>query len=240
MPFEPGGEMPQVKPAADPKQRILDVATEAFAREGYAGARVDEIARKAGINKAMLYYHVGDKDALYAAVFTGTMAEARKRLEAAAASIDGPEERFRSVVRAMARMANEHPHFAPLMLREIASGGAALPDAVVAQMRSVFQVLADVLADGVKKKTFRNIDPLMTHMFIGGSLMVLISGAPLRRRVRGTEAVSDRAPDDIAAYVADLLLGGLRRSAPPSRTKKPATKPRAVTKRRAATKRGRS
>ena len=218
--------MPQThKAAADPRRRILDVATEVFAREGYAGARVDDIARRAGINKAMLYYHVGDKDALYAAVFTETMAEARKRLESAGAEAGGgPDERFRSVVRAMARMANEHPHFAPLLLREIASGGAALPDSVVAQMRNVFEVLADVLADGVKKKVFRNIDPYMTHMFIGGSLLVLVSGAPIRRRVRGADALSDRAPDDIATYVADLLLGGLCRPAPPSRAGKPATR----------------
>lgn len=226
--------MPQLKSAADPKQRILDVATEAFAREGYAGARVDDIARRAGINKAMLYYHVGDKDALYAAVFTDTMAAARKRLEAAAASADGPEPRFRAVVRGMARMADEHPSFAPLMLREIASGGAALPDSVVAQMRGVFQVLADVLAEGVKTGAFRNIDPVMTHMFIGGSLLVLIAGAPIRRRVRGTVAAADRAADDVAAYVADLLLDGIR-ATPPPRAKKPAPKRSAAT-----TKRGRS
>ena len=216
--------MPQTKAAADPRSRILDVATEVFAREGYAGARVDDIARRAGINKAMLYYHVGDKDALYAAVFSDTMAEARKRLEDAAASESGPEERFRAVVAAMARMATEHPHFAPLMLREVASGGATLPDSVIAQMRGVFQVIGDVLAEGVKKKVFRNVDPYMTHMFIGGSLLVLVSGAPLRRRVRGADAISDRAPEDIAAYVADLLLGGLCKTTPPARAKKPAPK----------------
>lgn len=224
--------MPQVKTAVDPKQRILEVAAEVFAREGYAGARVDDIARRAGINKAMLYYHVGDKDALHLAVFTEAMGEARKRLEAAAASAAGPEERFRAVVRAMARMANEHPNFAPMMLREIASGGADLPDPVVAQMRGVFQVLADVLAEGVKAGVFRNVDPYMTHMFIGGSLLVLVSGAPIRQRVRGAVAAADRAPDDVAAYVADLLLGGL---CVPARPKKPSPR-RSVT----ATRRGRS
>ena len=206
--------MPQVKAAADPRRRILDVATQVFAQEGYAGARVDDIARRAGLNKAMLYYHVGDKDALYAAVFRETIAEARKRLEGASSPEDGPERRFRAVIAAMARMATEHPHFAPLMLREVASGGATLPDSIVAEMRGVFQIIGDVLAAGVKKKVFRSIDPYMTHMFIGGSLLVLVSGAPLRSRVRGTDAIADRAPDDIAAYVADLLLGGLCKTAP--------------------------
>lgn len=226
--------MSQVRGPADARQRILDVATEVFAQESYAGARVDDIARRAGVNKAMLYYYVGDKDALYAAVFTDTIGEARKRLEAAALSAEGPEARFRAVVAAMARMTTEHPHFAPLMLREIASGGAALPDSVVALMRGVFQVLADVLAEGVKTGVFRNIDPVMTHMFIGGSLLVLLSGAPLRQRVRGAGAAADRSSDDVAAYVADLLLGGLCAS-PPPRTKTAPPKPRA-----AAPKRGRS
>jgi TetR/AcrR family transcriptional regulator len=37
--------------------RILDAAMEVFAEVGYEGARVDEIAKRAGVNKAMIYYH---------------------------------------------------------------------------------------------------------------------------------------------------------------------------------------
>ena len=210
--------MARTKPAAaDPKQRILDTATEVFARDGYAGARVDDIAKRAGVNKAMLYYHFGDKDTLYAAVFSEVLSEARRRLEAAAASEEKPEDRFRAVVLAMTGMATGHPHFAPLMLREIASGGTALPDQVLSDMRRVLSVLADVLGHGAREGVFRNIDPIMTHMFIGGSLMVLTSGAPLRRRVRGTDAVSDRTPAAVAAFVSNLLLGGLLATPAPKR-----------------------
>ncbi|MBW1769410.1 MAG: helix-turn-helix transcriptional regulator [Deltaproteobacteria bacterium] len=42
-------------------QRIMDAATEIFAESGFAGARVDEIAKRAGVNKAMIYYRIGDK-----------------------------------------------------------------------------------------------------------------------------------------------------------------------------------
>src|SRR5260370_24244714 len=54
---------------------ILKAALEEFAHEGVTGARTDEIARRAGVNKALLYYYFKDKDGLYAAaleqVFSG-------------------------------------------------------------------------------------------------------------------------------------------------------------------------
>ncbi len=44
------------------KYRILKAARKVFAEKGYDGARVDEIAREAGINKAMLYYYFNSKE----------------------------------------------------------------------------------------------------------------------------------------------------------------------------------
>ena len=46
------------------RQHILDVATELFSQKGFAATRVDEIARKAEVNKAMIYYYFPSKEAL--------------------------------------------------------------------------------------------------------------------------------------------------------------------------------
>jgi AcrR family transcriptional regulator len=51
------------------KTRILDAALDEFAAKGLAGARVDEIARRAGANKAMIYYHFDSKAGLFNALF---------------------------------------------------------------------------------------------------------------------------------------------------------------------------
>lgn len=50
------------------QRRILAAATEVFADQGLDGARVDEIAKRAGINKRMLYHYFGNKDDLFGAV----------------------------------------------------------------------------------------------------------------------------------------------------------------------------
>lgn len=57
--------------------RILEAAKKEFASKGLAGARVDRIAAQAGANKRMLYYHVGNKDALYLAVLEGAYEQIR-------------------------------------------------------------------------------------------------------------------------------------------------------------------
>ena len=49
-------------------ERILVAARTVFAEKGYNGAHVDEIAGRAGVNKATIYYQIGDKDSLYANV----------------------------------------------------------------------------------------------------------------------------------------------------------------------------
>lgn len=61
-------------PPEGTKDRILAAAIEAFSEVGFAGARIDAIARKAGCNKQLLYHHFGNKEALYDAVLASVLA----------------------------------------------------------------------------------------------------------------------------------------------------------------------
>src|SRR5208282_2043858 len=57
------------------RARILSAALKEFAAKGFAGARVDAIARRAAINKRMLYHYFGDKEGLFRAVLRRKIAE---------------------------------------------------------------------------------------------------------------------------------------------------------------------
>src|ERR1700689_3817825 len=73
------------------RERILSAALKEFAAKGFAGARVDVIARSADINKRMLYHYFGDKEKLFRAVLRHKIAERR----AWAANLPGdPAERL--------------------------------------------------------------------------------------------------------------------------------------------------
>ena len=64
-PTRPDG---RVRDAARTKAEILDMATREFARAGYEGARVEEIAARTRTTKRMIYYYFGGKEQLFTAV----------------------------------------------------------------------------------------------------------------------------------------------------------------------------
>jgi TetR/AcrR family transcriptional regulator len=63
------------------RDAILAAALREFAARGFAGARVETIARAAGINKAMLFYYFSSKEGLYQAVLQEVMAEFFKKVQ---------------------------------------------------------------------------------------------------------------------------------------------------------------
>lgn len=64
------------------RERILAAALKEFAAKGFAGARVDVIARRASINKRMLYHYFGDKEELFKAVLRRKISQRQTWAEA--------------------------------------------------------------------------------------------------------------------------------------------------------------
>lgn len=199
--------------------RILGAAAEEFGAHGFAGARVDEIAARAGVNKATLYYRIGEKDRLYAAVFGQMVDDLVPRMKAAAAAEPDTDSKIRAIARLVVRAAREHPFFPPLILREVASGGATLPDDVLRRISVVFGTVAGVIDEGIATGAFRRVDPVVTHMLLVGSLLFLVSATPIRERIRkvlprGTVPKDEPAEEHLVDQVASIVLRGIAAPGP--------------------------
>src|SRR3954471_28017 len=75
----PGDSRPQRRDPAATRRKLLTAARREFAQNGLAGARVDEIAARAGVNKQLVYHYFGDKDAIYLAVLEWVYEEIREQ-----------------------------------------------------------------------------------------------------------------------------------------------------------------
>lgn len=110
---------------------LLAAAADLFAERGYAGARVREIAARAGANVAAVSYHFGGKQGLYLAVLEHEAARmiAQHPLPAADAP-QAPDVRLRAVIAGLLGRAladDEHGYAQRLLVREMLSPSDALP-----------------------------------------------------------------------------------------------------------------
>lgn len=147
-------------------QGILDAALEVFAEVGFAGARVDEIARQAGVNKAMIYYRVGNKATLYSRVLHRAFSGIVERLSRNIDKTQSPEEMLRAYIRTFVKTFERHPHLPPIMMREMASGGHHMPEVVILELGRILSILMGILDEGVRQGVFIEAKPSTLHLMI--------------------------------------------------------------------------
>ena len=100
------------------RDAILSAATDEFAQHGLAGARVDRIAERAGINKRMLYYYFGQKEGLFLAVLEGAYQRIREEERQLNLTQVEPTEAIRRLVAFTWNYYIAHPKFITLLNTE--------------------------------------------------------------------------------------------------------------------------
>ena len=185
------------------RDRVFDSAASLFASGGFDGVGVDDIAREAGVNKAMIYYHFADKLALYRAVLADGLGRMGETVSAIASAADAPATKLDRFIDAFVRMTETRPWMPALMLREIAEGAPRLDADTMSHMRVVIVSFAAILKQGQESGVFRRIHPILAYESVIGP--IIINAA--RERVAAQPA---RKHDDFPMLVAithDEVIG---------------------------------
>lgn len=192
------------------ERTILEAAAKVFAEKGYDGARVDEIAAEAGLNKAMLYYRVGDKEELYRRVVLRGQEYFTHSVKSALKEAKGPEDAVAGIIEAIAKNAGENRLVPSIILREIAGGGATLPDEGLDGIGRLMEVVQCLVKEGMEKGVFRKIDPRALQFMVMGAVFTLSLTGDMRRRI-APGSPGPLTPGEIAESVGNILTGGILR-----------------------------
>ncbi|MFN8058420.1 MAG: TetR/AcrR family transcriptional regulator [Vicinamibacterales bacterium] len=198
--------------AADSRARLLDAASVEFATHGFAGASVDRLARRARLNKAMIYYHFGSKLGLYREILRDMYRRVGARVETARLDAPTPAAAIERFVAAMVDEASRHPYFPRVMIRELADHARHLDDETIRLAVAIPHTLAAIIAAGVAEGRFQPANPALTYFSIVGPLIVFFVSKPLRARV--TDGPIGAIGDDIGplgAHIAAGVLASLER-----------------------------
>ncbi len=197
----------------DTRRRILAAASDEFGAHGFAATTIDRIARRARVNKAMIYYHFPNKRALYTAIIRDVFSPITARTLAAMAEDAAPDRKLDRLIEAIVSSIDESTHFLPIFLREIADGGAHLGPEELALIAGMFATVSGVIADGCRQKIFQPVHPALAHFTIIAPLLMFRAAAPVRARIRSVRHV-DIPEADSAMLVRHLQMVARRMLAP--------------------------
>ena len=198
---------------SDSRGRILAAAAAEFADRGFAGAGIDRIARRARLNKAMIYYHFQNKQALYRAILREMFLTIGGRLRDVGASDRSSDDKLAAFLQAVLDEAQRRPYFPPIMLREVAEGGARLDRETLGLMSAVFQAATAIVIQGQERGAFREIHPLVAYFTMVAPLVFFLASAPVRREIKHLKLNPHMAlgPERFVTDLHQFALQGLRK-----------------------------
>ena len=198
--------------ALSSRDKILDVAEAFFARRGYAGIGLREVADSSGLSKSALFHHFRSKEQLYHEVILRVLLRIRERFDADAARSESPREQLERWLEDLIDMLAEQPTASRLLLRSIfEEEDAAAPeaDATEALLISIIGDAEKLIQRGIERGELRRVStPHMLLTLIGATVFPFASSEMgeqiLGRPLFSAEEVSRRKRE-----VISLLRDGL-------------------------------
>jgi AcrR family transcriptional regulator len=194
--------------AESSRDRILRGATEEFAEAGFAGARIDRIAKKTTFNVRMIYYHFGSKRGLYRAVLESIYEQAARLLDTS----ERDENPATAALGLYFDLLNENPRFANVLVRELLDGARhlrALFQARPELFRQVHVHARELVEDGQRKGVLRDEDPSLTVFTLTGLVCYLTAVRDVSGFLLDPQNGRPPSPDKLKAHLLGVALDGL-------------------------------
>lgn len=196
--------------------RILDAAQSVFALAGLQGASIRAIAREAGCDPALIYYHFESKEALFHALLDRKIPPVAEALEAVLA-VPGPtRERLAQVMAVYRTHFGDDAGFRAVVRGEIARGTGTTREALAQRLRRTSGSVQEVLRQGQAAGEVReDLDPLLNAFFFIKLLMEIFEVVPALAPVFACREPAEALAAAQAGWL-DLYWRGIAAPLPPA------------------------
>jgi AcrR family transcriptional regulator len=192
---------------------ILAASVREFTDKGYGGARINEIAKRAGVNKRMLYHYFGGKEALYLAVLEGAYVAIRSAETRLHLADQDPVDGMRELALFTWRYFLEHPEFLSLLSTENLHRAKYLKrSARIFDLHSpLVAVISDLLQRGAANGQFRaDADPVKVYVSIAALGFFYLSNRWTLSTIFRRDLAEPQELDAWGQHIVDTILASLR------------------------------
>jgi AcrR family transcriptional regulator len=205
--------------AARTQDDILEVATAEFAANGYAGARVDEIAARTRTTKRMIYYYFGSKEGLYLAVLERVYAQIRRVERGIHIDRLSPADGLRTIAEATYDHHTTHEAFIQLVSIENIHRAEHVRQSqtILHENATAITLLQDVIERGVADGAFRDdVDAVDVHMIISAYACFHVANRHTFAAIFGRDMLDPSLQDSHRRLIGDLVVATMTSDAVPA------------------------
>ena len=191
------------------KQEFIDAARKEFAKKGYGGARINDIAAHTASNKALVYSYFGSKEALYIAVLESVYADIRQKEQALQLDEAQPIDALEALVKFTFEYYIANPEFISILNGENTLEGQFIKQSAQAPSlnSTIVKTLTNVLDRGVRDGVFRaGIDPVDLYFSITGLGFTYVSSRHTLGIVFGRDLMKRDALQKRLKNIVDMVL----------------------------------
>jgi TetR/AcrR family transcriptional regulator, fatty acid metabolism regulator protein len=188
---------------AEKRRLILDAAIRVFARRGYHGSRVGDIAEEAGVAHGLLYHYFSSKEQVLQTIFRENWGELLGRFRAVEAAKEPAGDKLAGIAKILLRTWRNDPDLVTVMVREVARSPQL--QGQVHEVGEAFAIVQRVVEQGQVEGTFRtDVDARLAAWIVYGGLEEVLTGWVLGQLPDGDDEVARAERTAI-----ELAVGGL-------------------------------
>lgn len=206
--LEPQSRRPRDADAT--KELLLATAEAVFTELGFNGARVDEIAERAQVNKRMIYVYFGDKEGIYAATLRRAFSRIAQRAQVSEDKTIDPADRLRQWISEYFRFLSRQPEIVRLAEWEALAGGTRAASALLEVAQQELVDLMALLQTGTRSGRFRpDLQPQRALMTIHALCFGTLSRRRLWKSLWQLDLEDETTSDSISHFIADVVINGI-------------------------------
>jgi TetR/AcrR family transcriptional regulator len=186
---------------------ILRAAEHVFARAGFAGATMGEIAERAQIPKSNLHYYFRTKKEIYRAVLGNTLSLWLAETDSIRADND-PAQALSEYIRAKMKLSASHPDASRVFANEMLHGALEIGDYLRADLRALVDTKARVIERWIADGKMAPVDPRHLFFTIWAATQTYADFEPQVSAVLGVKRVGAKQMEAATLHLTSLLLRG--------------------------------
>lgn len=182
--------MAKEKTSNQAEKSILKAAMKVFTQKGFAAARMEDIAKEAGINRTLLHYYFRSKDKMFDIIFEQKVKEFFSGLGEILFSEKSLEEKIQEMVKHEITLLVQNPYLPIFVLQELNQSPERLLDHAQKSGIHPSQVLkkfSALVKEEIKKGSIRNIDPSQLLMNIMSMSIYPFIAKPILKTILATD-----------------------------------------------------